>query len=102
MSGWQLSGDAPIAYDRFALKVMEPWTDDLILSAGCRDGDLVLDVACGTGLVANRGNLVSRKHCAVPGIDINDGMLSVARGNPQIDWHQGSATELPFEAGSFD
>jgi hypothetical protein len=39
LSGWQLSGDAPIAYDRFALKVMEPWTDHLILAAGCRDGD---------------------------------------------------------------
>jgi hypothetical protein len=25
-SGWQLSGDAPTAYTRFALKIMEPWT----------------------------------------------------------------------------
>ena len=53
-SGWQLSGDAPTAYTRFALKIMEPWTDDLILAAQCRDGDHVLDVGCGTGLVANR------------------------------------------------
>jgi len=29
--------------------VMEPWTDDLIGAAGCKDGDRVLDVACGTG-----------------------------------------------------
>src|SRR3954451_23294074 len=94
MSGWQLSGDAPIAYDRFALKVMEPWTDDLILAAGCRDGDRVLDVGCGTGLVANRINLVSRKVCAITGVDINEGRLPVARRNPQIEWHQGSATEL--------
>ena len=102
MSGWQLIGDAPIAYDRFALKVMEPWTDDLILAGGCRDGDRVLDVACGTGLVAGRISLVSRKFCAITGIDINEGMLSVARRNPQIEWHQGSATELPFADGSFD
>jgi SAM-dependent methyltransferase len=102
MSGWQLSGDAPIAYDRFALKVMEPWTDDLILAAGCRDGDRVLDVACGTGLVAGRISLVSRKFCAITGIDVNEGMLSVARRNPQIEWHQGSATELPFADDSFD
>ena len=102
MSGWQLSGDAPIAYDRFALKVMEPWTDDLILAGGCRDGDRVLDVACGTGLVAGRISLVSRKFCAITGIDVNEGMLSVARRNPQIEWHQGSATELPFVDGSFD
>ncbi len=102
MSGWQLSGDAPSVYTRFAYKVMEPWTDDLILSAGCRDGDRVLDVACGPGLVANRVNLVSRKLCSVTGIDLNEGMLNVARSNPHVAWHQGSATELPFDAGSFD
>ena len=102
MSGWQLSGDAPIAYDRFALKVMEPWTDDLIRSAGCRDGDRVLDVACGTGLVSGRISLVTGRFCSITGIDVNEGMLSVARRNPQIEWHQGSATELPFADGSFD
>ena len=101
-SGWQLSGDAPTAYTRFALKIMEPWTDDLILTADCRDGDHVLDVGCGTGLVANRINLVSRKFCAITGIDINEGMLTVAGRNPQIEWHQGSAAELPFADGSFD
>jgi ubiquinone/menaquinone biosynthesis C-methylase UbiE len=102
MSGWQLAGDAPTAYTRFALKIMEPWTEDLILSAGCRDGDRVLDVACGTGVVANRVNLVSRKLCSINGIDVNAGMLDVARGNPQIEWRQGSATEIPFEDASFD
>lgn len=102
MSGWQLSGDAPTAYNRFALKIMEPWTDDLILAAGCRDGDRILDVACGTGVVANRINLISGKLCTVTGIDLNEGMLNVARRNPQIEWHQGSASELPFETGSFD
>jgi ubiquinone/menaquinone biosynthesis C-methylase UbiE len=102
MSGWQLTGSAPESYTRFALKIMEPWTDDLIMSAGCRDGDRVLDVACGTGVVANRVNLVSRKFCSVSGIDINEGMLNVARNNPQIAWYQGSATNLPFEDGSFD
>ena len=102
MSGFQLSGDAPTAYTRFALKIVEPWTDDLILSAGCRDGDHVLDVACGTGVVASRVNLVSRKLCYVTGIDINEGMLNAARINPQVQWHLGSATELPFDAGSFD
>ena len=36
------------------------------------------------------------------GIDLNEGMLNVARRNPQVEWHQGNATELPFESGSFD
>jgi ubiquinone/menaquinone biosynthesis C-methylase UbiE len=102
MSGWQLSGDAPTAYTRFALKILEPWTDDLILAAKCRDGDRVLDVACGTGLVASRVALVTNKLCTITGIDINDGMLRVARRNQQIEWHQGSAVDLPFADGSFD
>jgi ubiquinone/menaquinone biosynthesis C-methylase UbiE len=101
-SGFQLSDDAPTAYARFALKIVEPWTDDLILAAGCRDGHRVLDVACGTGVVASRVNLVTSKFCYTTGIDINEGMLRVARKNPQVEWHQGSAVELPFEAGSFD
>jgi ubiquinone/menaquinone biosynthesis C-methylase UbiE len=98
----KLSGDAPTAYTRFAPEIMEPWTDDLIFAAECRDGDHILDVGCGTGLVANRINLVSRKFCAITGGDINEGMLTVARRNQQIEWHQGSATELPFADGSFD
>ncbi len=102
MSGWQLSGDAPTSYTRFGHKIMEPWTDDLILAANCRDGDRVLDVACGAGLVANRINLVSRKLCSVTGIDLNEGMLSVARDNPQVEWRQGSAIELLFDTASFD
>jgi ubiquinone/menaquinone biosynthesis C-methylase UbiE len=101
-SGFQLTDDAPTAYSRFALKIVEPWTDDLILAANCRDGDRVLDLACGTGIVASRVNLVSRKFCYVSGLDINEGMLKVARRNTQLEWHQGSATELPFDADSFD
>ena len=102
MSGYQLAGNAPAAYVRFASKILEPWTDDLIGAARCRDGDRVLDVACGTGVVASRVTLVSRKNCTVVGIDINEGMLNVARHNSTIEWHQGSAMELPFDAGSFD
>ena len=102
MSGWQLAGDAPAAYSRFNVKIMEPWTDDLIRSANCRDGDRVLDVACGTGVVSNRISLVTMKHCSITGIDVNEGMLNVARRNPQMTWHLGSATGLPFEGDSFD
>jgi len=66
MSGWQLAGDAPAAYSRFNVKIMEPRTDDLICSANCRDGDRVLDVACGTGLVSNRISLPTTP-CSVSG-----------------------------------
>src|SRR5919199_573043 len=102
MSGWQISGDAPTAYVRFASKLMEPWTDDLISQARCQPGDRVLDVACGTGFVAGRVNAVSGAICKVTGIDINGAMLDTARRNPEIEWRLGSATDLPFADSSFD
>jgi ubiquinone/menaquinone biosynthesis C-methylase UbiE len=102
-SGWQVSGDAPSFYTRYAYAMQEPWTEDLILQAGCRDGDRVLDVACGPGLVAGKVNQVSRTNCKITGIDLNEVMLNAARRTrPDIDWHLGSATELPFNDGSFD
>ena len=101
-SGWQLAGDAPTSYTRFIHKIMEPWTDDLIRSAGCRDGDRVLDVACGTGIVANRISLVSGSLCSITGIDLNKGMLSVARRNTQVEWRQGSVADMPFDPESFE
>jgi len=102
MSGFQLAGDAPTAYARIAGKIMGQWTDELILAARCEDGDRVLDVACGTGIVAQRVGLVSRKLCSVVGLDINEGMLRIARTTSTIEWHQGSALEMPFEPTSFD
>ena len=102
MSGWQLSGDAPTAYTRYAYHIVAPWTDDLITQGSCKTGDRVLDIACGTGIVASRVNLVSKAECKIVGIDINEGMLNMARKNTAIEWHLGSATELPFSDGSFD
>jgi ubiquinone/menaquinone biosynthesis C-methylase UbiE len=101
MSGWQLSDDGPTAYMRYAWPIMEPWTDDLIRQGGCKTGDRVLDIACGTGFVAGRINLVSNAECQVVGIDVNEAMLNAARKNESVEWHLGNATSLPFEAGSF-
>src|ERR1700712_2583622 len=102
MSGWQLSDDAPTAYTRYAAHIMEPWTDELIRDGLCKAGDRVLDVACGTGFVASRVALVSKADCKIVGIDINEAMLNTARKNTLIEWHLGSAMELPFEDASFD
>ena len=47
-------------------------------------------------------------HCAPPGhrvvgLDINEGMLAVARTlRPKIDWCQGDASALTFADGSYD
>ena len=102
VSGFQLSGDAASLYERYGQFAMSPWTDDLILSARCKEGDRVLDVACGTGLVAKRVNAVSSAKCRITGIDLNEHMLSVARQEPAIDWHLGDVSAMPFPDGAFD
>jgi hypothetical protein len=38
----------------------------------------------------------------VSGINRNEAMLRVARSNPTVEGHQGSATDLLFPDGSFE
>ena len=102
MSGFQLSSDAAARYDSFVRAAMEPWIDDLILAARCKEGDRVLDVACGTGFIAKRVNGASGVTCKITGIDLNEPMLNIARQEPAIDWRLGSAIAMPFPDGSFD
>ena len=83
--------------------MQEPWTNDLILRARCKSGERVLDVACGPGLVAGRVVIRSAMRAArSQEFDINEAMLNAARKTTDIDWHLGSATELPFMDGSFE
>ena len=72
-------------------------------AARVREGERVLDVACGTGVLAreilNRVGPTGR----VAGVDLNPGMIAVAKENtPDVEWHQGKAESLPFPDESFD
>jgi SAM-dependent methyltransferase len=72
-------------------------------AARVRDGDRVLDVACGTGILARKAASRVGSHGFVAGVDANPGMLVVAeRLEPSVRWHQGVAESLPYEDGSFD
>jgi len=63
---------------------------------------LVLDVACGTGVLARQIAQESGPGC-VTGIDRNEGMLSVARRMvPAISWQNGLAETLPFADSVFN
>jgi demethylmenaquinone methyltransferase/2-methoxy-6-polyprenyl-1,4-benzoquinol methylase len=66
-----------------------------------RDGGRVLDVATGTGLVAEA--LLTRGF-GVTGVDQSPGMLAAARGRfaGRVELVEASADALPFAAGSFD
>jgi ubiquinone/menaquinone biosynthesis C-methylase UbiE len=66
-------------------------------------GDRVLDVACGTGIVARTAAERTGPAGRVVGLDLNEAMLTVARRiRPDLDWRQGDAASLPFPDDSFD
>ena len=105
---WQLDGDAAELHQRHLVSaVTVGWAADLVERVGLRRGERVLDVACGTGVVARAaaGRVGRTGHVA--GIDINAAMLAVARSLPagpgaSAGWVEGSALGLPFPAGSYD
>jgi SAM-dependent methyltransferase len=76
----------------------------LVKFADVRKGQHVLDVACGTGVVA----VTAARHGAhVSGLDLTPELLEAARENARvasvkIDWREGDAEALPFEAETFD
>ncbi|HSE66743.1 MAG TPA: methyltransferase domain-containing protein, partial [Gemmatimonadales bacterium] len=85
--------------------LFEPWALRLIEVASPRDGEDVLDLGCGTGIVARR--IASRTGSRVTGLDLNPDMLEVARSasaaeQVNIEWRQGKAEALPYSEGSFD
>ncbi len=84
-----------------------PWASRLIQAANPQPGEHVLDVACGTGIVARSVAPYLGVKGRVIGLDLNPNMLAVARSAAEregraIEWKQGRAEKLPFPGGSFD
>lgn len=101
---FQLSVDAAEVYEsRFVPTIFGEWAPHLVEAAAVAPGQAVLDVACGTGVVARTAADRMGGRGRVVGLDLNEGMLAVARRlRPDIEWRQGDAAALPFEPGSFD
>ena len=76
----------------------------LLEMSGVNEGDTVLDVACGPGLVACE---FARRASRVTGIDITEAMIEKARslqnekGLGNMEWVCGNADPLPFGDGTF-
>ena len=83
------------------------WTKVTLAYAAPCVGERVLDVACGTGIVARSIAPLVGPSGQVTGVDFNPAMLAVARakqaeGIPAITWQEGNAQALPFTDASFD
>jgi SAM-dependent methyltransferase len=96
--------DAATAYETlFVPALFRQWAPMAADAARINSGDRVLDVACGTGVLAREVAARTGSSGRVFGLDPHAGMLAVARGlAPAINWQQGTAEALPFPDRSFD
>lgn len=84
-----------------------PWSTLLLGRAAPQPGERVLDVGCGTGIVARQAAPLVGPGGRVVGLDLNPAMLNVARALPApsgatITWQEGNAMALPFPEDAFD
>jgi SAM-dependent methyltransferase len=91
-------------YEQFYIPALfREWTAPMVEAARVEAGQRVLDVACGTGILARALAERVGPRGAVVGLDVNPAMLDVARRvAPGIEWRQGEAERLPFPDKSFD
>jgi ubiquinone/menaquinone biosynthesis C-methylase UbiE len=86
-------------------QLFAPWAEIHLGRVALRPGQRVLDVACGTGVVARRAAELVGPGGKVVGLDLNAGMLAVARANNPagaVEWRDGDGLALPFADASFD
>src|SRR5258707_3337905 len=80
---WQVTAKAAELYERYPARyILGPWAPLLVDAARLVAGDRVLDVACGTGVVARAAAKRVGPTGRVVGVDLNPGMISVARSLP--------------------
>ena len=91
-------------FDRYMVPaIFAPWSEELLQRVSPQPGNRVLDVACGTGIVARTAAPIVGGAGRVAGLDMNASMLDQARTmDPLIDWREGDALALPFPEQEFD
>ena len=99
----QIDQAAAEVYDEsFVPALFQEWAAPLADAAMIRPGQRVIDVACGTGVLARE--LMERVGVkgTVVGLDPNPGMLAVARRKaPTIEWREAPAESIPLGDGLF-
>lgn len=100
----QVSGTAADIYEAlFVPALFAQWPPVVLDAAEVGQRDSVLDVGCGSGVLARSARQRVDDQGSVVGIDPNEGMLAVARrSDPRVRWENGYAEQLPFPDGTFD
>ncbi|NNF09781.1 MAG: methyltransferase domain-containing protein [Acidimicrobiia bacterium] len=101
--GQVIQSAAEVYEEFFVPALFGQWPPQMLDAAGVSEGDRVLDVGCGTGVLARAAVQRVGKRGRVAGVDPNDGMLAVARRlGPKVAWKNGVAEHLPYPDASFD
>ncbi len=103
---WKAPVAFPVVYEELNVPgFFTEFSEKLLDRAELRDGERLLDIATGTGIVLRR----SLERCPglgrAVGVDLTPAMLAVARERTEglpVELIEGDATALPFEDGSFD
>lgn len=95
-------------YERYlGPAIIEHFSRMLLDRTAPRQGQHILDLACGTGIVARRVAPILGIEGRVIAVDISPAMLDVARALPApacatIEWRQGDAVALDLSDKAFD
>ena len=95
-------------YERyFVPAIATPVSVGLLDAADLQAGERVLDVACGTGVIARLAAEQVASSGSVTAIDVAADMISVAKSTAptaasHIEWHVGDAASLPLADNSYD
>jgi SAM-dependent methyltransferase len=104
----RVGGNAAERYERDLVPAMfAAWAPILVDAARVQPGEHVLDVACGTGVVARLAAERVGDSGWVVGLDVNAAMLAVGRdaagpSGASIEWCEASALEMPLPDGVFE
>jgi ubiquinone/menaquinone biosynthesis C-methylase UbiE len=87
----------PEIYERVLVgPLFRPFAQELIARLEPTRSDSLIDIACGTGIVARLAREILGPGSRIVGVDIAPAMLAVARNvDPTINWREGTAMSVP-------
>lgn len=94
----------PELYERWLVgPLFVPFAEALVDRLAPAPGDRVVDLACGTGIVARLAHQRLAGQGQVIAVDVSPHMLAVGRAiEPGIDWREGNASALPVDSASVE
>lgn len=101
-----VSGAAAIYEEQKVPAIFGPLAEATLDRIPLVEGEDVLDVACGTGILARRARERYENLGRVVGADLNSGMIETAQSltdqhSKACDWHVADAANMPFDDKSF-